>query len=144
MSNLPAGLGASVETPQRMIIDHPKTKTPLINKQTGEPAYIDVYSSDSEIAQKHRRATGNKRLSRRNKNAPITMEELDDGGAALLAALTAGWSLATLDGDPIPDFACTPENAKALYAAPEMQWLTRQVDEHSGEVANFVKDSSTS
>lgn len=142
---LPKGLGVAVEKPQRMTILHPKTNLPLVNKATGEEAWIDLYSSDSEIARKYQRALTNERLSsKRLRNAMISAEEIEANGNGTLATLTHGWALCTLDGDPIDDFPCTFDNAKALYAAPEMAWLRAQVDEFAGDLGNFVEGSSQS
>jgi hypothetical protein len=148
---LPKGLGASVDAPQRMTLVHPKTGKVLREIVTddegkavpGREAYIDLYSSDSELVAKHQRAVTAKRLSRRNK-ANLTIEEIEESGIETLVVLTADWFLVTLEGEPIEDFPCTPENARAIYGAPSMAWIKRQVDEFAGEVGNFVKDSSKS
>lgn len=140
---LPKGLGVAVEKAQRMTILHPKTNLPLVHKATGEAAWIDLYSSDSEIARKHQRALTNERLSsKRLRNAMISAEEIEANGNGTLAVVTHAWSLCTLDGDAIDDFPCTFDNAKALYSAPEMAWLRAQVDEFVSDIANFAKGSS--
>lgn len=156
---LPAGLGADVEKPRRMTILHPKTNRPLMIKtvveapsvdggeprKVEEPAWIDVYSSDSEVARKHSREQINARLSsKRRRNTLMSAEEIDANGNELLAVLTADWKLGTLDGEPITNFPCNRESAFELYSAPEMAWLKAQVDEFASEIGNFVTDSSKS
>jgi hypothetical protein len=129
-----AGLGLAVEAPARMTILHPATGQPLRNAQTGEPAWIDLLSADSPAARAHQREAQNRRLKARARS--VTAEMLEADGTDLLAALTKGWQLVTLDGAPIVE-PCTPENARELYAAPELAFIRRQVDEFVADLGNF-------
>ena len=65
----------------------------------------------------------------------ITPEELEAESTELLAALTAGWHLVTLDGHPL-DVPFSIENARELYAAPALAWLREQVDEFAADRGN--------
>lgn len=139
MSNKFAGLGVAVDAPARMTIVHPVTGQPLRllgldGEPTGEAAWIDLISADSAAARQHQREAQNRRLRARARS--ITAETIEADGTDLLAVLTRGWALATLDGTPI-DVPCTPENARELYATPELAWLRRQVDEFVADLGNF-------
>lgn len=135
-----AGLEIEVERPQRMVLVHPTTRQPL-RDQDGQPAYIDVYSSDSSIARAHNRAVQQRRLNTRGRGR-LSTEQLEAEAIDLLAALTAGWRLVKLSGEPL-DVPFTPENARELYAAPSLAWIREQVDEFAVERANFPVTSST-
>jgi hypothetical protein len=139
-----AGLGLAVEKPGRMPIIHPVTRQPLVDKD-GAPAYIDLYSSDSEIARKHNQAVSRRRLSTagRGSRIRITPEELEADQIELLVALTVGWRLLTLDGAPL-DIPFSPAEARDLYGSQEAAWLREQIDEFAGDRANFSKASSNS
>lgn len=136
-----AGLALAVDTPARMTIHHPFTGLP-IRGADGEEAYIELHSSDSDIAKKAQRAITNARLAMRNRNA-IDAKRLESEGTELLADLTVGWRLMTLDGDPV-DVPFSRANAVELYADNEMAWLREQVDGFVADRENFSKASSTS
>lgn len=140
MSGKFAALELSVDNPSRMTIVHPTTRQPLRDAE-GKPAYIELYSADSEIRRKHDRAVARRRLAMRGRGK-ITPEELEAEAVELLAALTTGWHLLDLAGDVV-DVAFTPENARELYAATKMTWLREQVDEYVGDRGNFSGASST-
>ena len=143
-----AGLGIAAigaEEPYRMVILHPITNQPL--KINGAPegedeAYIDILSSDSETARKHHRSVGNARISRRTRSK-TKFEEYEQSDYELLAKLTKGWRLATLDGAPI-DLPATYKNALELYQLPDCAWLMEQVNTAAADRALFLKASSTS
>jgi len=135
-----SGLELEVEQPFRLILLHPITRQPLRNGD-GREAYIDHYSADSEIARKHQRAVQRRRLAMRGR-LKITPEELEAEATEVLAALTVGWHLVGLKGDPI-DTPFTTENARELYSDPRVAWLREQLDESAADRANFSKGSST-
>ena len=144
-------LELEVDKPSRMIVLHPATNLPMKTKDTvgedGQPiegrvAYVDVYSSDSQTAVKLRQEIKTARLRQRNPNA-MTGAKLESEGVELLAALTAGWFLVSLSGDPV-DLEFSRENARKLYANHKMAWLYEQVDAHAGARGNFSKASSPS
>lgn len=135
------GLGVPVEKPSRMFIAHPVTGEPLVDT-TGSPAYIDVYSADSNRARAYNRNTTQKRLDMRGRNA-MSAVALENDGYGLLAELTAGWHLVDIgNGSPI-DVPFTTQNARELYSEPEMTWLRDQVDVFAGARGNFLKPSAT-
>jgi hypothetical protein len=140
MNNKFSGLELEVEAPFRLVLLHPVTRQPLRDSE-GREAYIDHYSADSEIARKHQRAVQRRRLAMRGR-LKITPEELEAEATEVLAALTVGWHLVGLKGDPI-DTPFTPENARELYSDPRVAWLREQLDESAADRANFSKGSST-
>ncbi|MCP1832836.1 hypothetical protein [Bradyrhizobium sp. USDA 4545] len=136
-----AGLELEVEKPFRMVLVHPVTRQPL-RDETGAEAYIDHYSSDSDVARKHQRSVQRRRLAMRGR-AKITPEELEAESIELLAALTTGWNLVDLKGKKL-NVEFSQETARRLYANPGIGWLRDQLDESTADRANFAKGSSTS
>jgi hypothetical protein len=136
-----SGLSLEVETPYRLILVHPVTRQPICDT-AGNPAYIDHYSADSEIARKHQRSVQRRRLAMRGR-MKITPEELESEAVEILAALTVGWHLVDFKGEVI-DTPFTSENARELYSDPTVAWLREQIDESTADRANFSKGSSTS
>ena len=135
-----AGLEIAVEKPQRMILVHPMTRQPLRDEK-GD-AYIELFSGDSKVARDHNRAIQRRRLAQRGRGR-ITPEELEAEATELLAALTAGWHLVTLDGQPL-DVPFNTQTARELYAAPSLAWIREQVDEFAADRGNFATASSPS
>jgi hypothetical protein len=136
-----AGLELEVETPFRLILVHPVTRQPMRNGD-GEPAYIDHYSSDSEIARKHQRTIQRRRLAMRGR-MKITPEEIEAEAVDILAALTVGWHLVDLKGNVI-DLPFSQDNARELYSNPAVSWLREQIDESTADRSNFSQGSSSS
>lgn len=135
------GLEIEVDKPERMPVLHPGTRQPIVNRDDPqEHAYIDLYSGDSEVRRKHDRTIQKRRLSARNRR-PMTPEEIEGDVVDLLAAMTAGWRLFSLDG-ALLDVPCTADNARELYASTKMAWLREQVDEWTADRGNFLKASS--
>lgn len=132
-------LELQVDTPSRMVILSPRDSLPMKDKE-GKEAYVDVYSSDSEVARKFRTEIKTSRLRLRNPNA-LNGEKLESEDIELLAALTSGWYLVNFEGEPI-DLDCTRDNARKVYAKGSMAWLKDQVDQHAGNRANFSRASS--
>jgi hypothetical protein len=133
-------LELEVDKPSRMIVLDSGTNLPMRDK-AGKEAFVDVFSTDSDIARKFKREIKTSRLRARNPNS-LTGAKLEDEDIQLLAALTGPeWYLVTKSGDPI-DLPCTRENALKLYANHRMAWLTDQVDGHASARANFSKVSS--
>jgi len=136
------GLEIEADKPERMPILHPVTRQQIVNRDDPQDvAYIDLYSGDSEIRRRHDRAIQKRRLSMRNRRS-ITPEEIEGDVLDLFAALTAGWRLIGLDGSPL-DVPFNADNARELYASSKMTWLREQVDEWTGDRANFLRASST-
>jgi hypothetical protein len=136
-----AGLELEIEAPFRLILVHPVTRQPLRDTE-GNPAYIDHYSADSEIARKHQREVQRRRLQSRGR-MKITPEELEAEAIEILAALTVGWHLVGLKGQVITT-EFTRENARDLYGDPTIAWLREQIDESTADRANFSQGSSSS
>jgi hypothetical protein len=129
-----AGLGVATDRAARMTILHPVTGQPIRRTDNGEVAWIDILSADSKAARDHEREMQNRRL--RSRARRITAEELEAEGIELLVALTQGWSLATLDGDPM-EVPCTAENARELFSTPDLSFIRRQVNDFAADLGNF-------
>lgn len=140
MSDPFAGLTIPVDEPARLELLHPKTNT-VIRDADGNPAWIDVLCMDSQAYRDHERRVSAKLTSTRRRGQAYNADESEADGVDMLASLTRGWNLIGLDGKPI-DFAYSPENAKALYRNRGLNWIKRQVSNHIGDIANFVKASS--
>ena len=134
-----SGLELGVEQPYRLVLVHPVTRQPMRDTE-GNEAYIEHYSSDSEIARKHQRGVQRRRLAMRGR-AKITPEELEAEASEILAALTAGWYLVDLKGNKI-DMPFSHDNARDLYSNPAVGWLREQLDESTADRANFSQGSS--
>jgi hypothetical protein len=130
-----AALAVKADAPSRMTVLHPATGEPLTDAD-GNPAWIDVHSTDSPVAQRHQRAAQNRRLQSRARK--ITAEELEAEGVDLLAVLTADWRLLALDGTPL-DIPCNRANAAELYAEPAAAWIREQVNVFAADRGNFLR-----
>lgn len=136
-----ASLALPVEKASRMTILHPVTRQPLKNGD-GREAYIEMLSIDSEVAQKHRTASQQRRLNM-GIRAKLNAEELEQESIDLLAWLTVGWHLVGFDGEVI-DVPFSKENARKLYGQHALAWLREQVDQYVADRGNFSGASSTS
>lgn len=137
-----SGLGVPVDKPARMFITHPVTGEPLVDTG-GKPAYIDIYSADSQRARVYKRNATQKRLDMRSRDA-VSAVALENESYGLLAELTAGWYLVDINTRTPIDVPFTTQNARELYREPEMTWLHDQVDVFAGKRGNFLKPSATS
>jgi hypothetical protein len=141
MTDIDAALSAlslDVEKPQRMPLLHYQTRQPL-RGPNGEEAYVDLYSSDSDIARRHNRETQRRRLNMRGRGK-LTPEELEAEATDLLVALTAGWSLVALDGSML-GLPFSAQNARVVY--DKVTWIREQVDEFAADRGNFTRASSS-
>jgi hypothetical protein len=129
-----SGLAVPTDHPARMTILHPVTGQPIRRTDSGEVAWIDVLSADSKVARDHERAAQNRRIQSRARR--ITADDIEAEGVELLVSLTRGWSLATLEGDPL-DVPCTPDNAREFYCSPELAFIRRQVNDFAADLGNF-------
>lgn len=134
-----SGLELAVEKPIRLVLLNPVTRQPIRDKE-GKESYIEHFSGDSEIARKHQRTVQRRRLAMRGR-AKITPEELEAEGNDLLAALSTGWYLVSLDGNPI-DVPFNVENARELYASPATAYIREQLDESASDRGNLSTASS--
>lgn len=128
-----------VDTPSRMTILHPITNMPMVDVD-GKEAWIDLYSTDSEVARKFGREMKTARLRERNPNS-MTGEKLENNEVDLYAALTAGWYLLDLANAPV-DMPFSRSEAVGLYGNHKMAWLLEQVASFASARANFSKASS--
>lgn len=136
-----AGLELPVDAPIRLVLVHPATRQPL-RDEAGKEAFIEHHSGDSEVARKHQRAVQRRRLAMRGR-MKITPEELEAEGIELLAGLTTGWHLVSLDGKAI-DVPFTIDAARELYGNAAVAWIREQVDESASDRGNLSPASSTS
>ncbi len=130
-----AGASLAVDTPFRVELLHPVTNTPLRDKDQNT-AYVEVLSHDSQKARQHQRDVANRRL--RRGAGKITAEEIEAENVDLMVALTAGWYLLDLEGNPL-NVEFNEANARELYSTREVRWIRDQVDEAAAERKNFSK-----
>jgi hypothetical protein len=134
------GLGIPVDKPARMTLIHPTTNQPLRDSE-GKEAYLDLYSTDSEVARRHFRAANRNRTTPQGRPVRTSPEADEAAAVETLVALTAGWYLVAPDGKPF-DFPFNAQNAREVYAAAEMSWVRLQVNEFVTDLANFAQASS--
>lgn len=135
-----SGMGVPVAKPARMTIMHPTTNEPLVDKDR-KPAWIDVYSADSDRAKAFRRNATQRRIDGKGRVGVTALAlEKDDNG--LLAELTAGWHLVDITTGEVIDVPFSTQTARELYAEPEMTWLRDQVDTFAVARGNFLKPSA--
>lgn len=123
-----------VDKPQQMIVLG-FDRQPLRDAD-GSTNYIDVYSSDSEIARKHQRIITNRRLAMRGRGK-LTAGEIESESIELLVVLTAGWGSIAKDGTKTPDPDFSEQAARELYSNPRNAELRGQVDEFAADRGNF-------
>jgi hypothetical protein len=135
-----ASLEVPVDSPRQMILIHPVTRQPLTDEK-GKVAYIELYSTDSEICRRYFRERDRRRTLPNGNIRPTTPEQSEAESVQVLVALTTGWYLVGMDGTHI-DVPFNAQNATDLYAATSMAWIRVQVNEFVTEIANFAKASS--
>ena len=132
--------GLAVDSkPRRMELRHPNTGE-VIRDAEGNPAFIDLYSSDDPVADHVRRDLYDDVMSpsKGRKNKPrLSMEEAFESQANLMAALTASWYLVDpRTKEPIA-IECNYENCKKVYGDRRVLWIREQADEFANDRANF-------
>jgi hypothetical protein len=140
------GLELPVDKTAKMTIYHPIKRKPLIeagaDPETAEPAWIELYSLDSQVARNHEHDAQQRLIDVRRQlqsRGSFTPEELEENAVELLAALTKDWRLLSLDvKPPAYDFPCTLENRKEFYRQPGVRWLREQIDAFLTNRANFA------
>jgi hypothetical protein len=99
---------------------------------------ITVLGKDSDEFQKISRAQSKKRMAKITKGGfrsqAVPLEEIEQDGLELLAAVTKKWVNVVVDGNDLP---FTKENAVALYE--RFPWIREQLDVAIGDRANFIK-----
>lgn len=136
-------LGVEVETPVRMPLLHPETSLPLVDAESGEPAYFDVLNPNSPTVQAEEKARA------RARGKPPTNETQDQKDAReekaffeRLSTMIRGWNLVTLDGKKL-DVPYSPENALAVLQAPALYPYRNQLMQFASETANFLRNKPT-
>jgi hypothetical protein len=124
------------EAPARMTILNPVTGDPVVRKDTGEEAWIELHPNESEVGARIEREITTKALRRRVQ--ALRGRDLEENTIAKLAGLTINWNLALLDGSHI-DLACTPDNAEQVYK--DVRWLRNQVAAFVNDLGNFQPTS---
>lgn len=132
-----AALSLDTEKPKRMPLLHFQTRLPLRDPD-GNEGWIDVYSSDSEIARRHQREIQRRRFNLTRGRGNITPEEVEAEGTDLLVALTADWHLLGKNGEPL-GIPFSPQNARTIY--DKVTWVREQVDQFAADRGNFTPDS---
>jgi len=134
------GLGLAPERTGKCALLHPISRKPLVNRQTGDAAWIELYSWHSPAAQEHRHQSADRvrRLGR-----DMTAAESEEDMGAMLARLTVAWDLVTLDGTPLA-VDCTYEMARAAYNSLELRWVRAQVIDFLNNEGNFQAPGPTS
>ena len=134
-----SGLATNIDSTAKMPLLHPSSGAVLTDKD-GTQGFIELRSADSRVAQKALREFQRQMTNRRGR-ATLTPEQSHERTTALLAALTVGWHLVSLDGEHINvDF--TQANAHELYADDELVWLREAVDAFAYDRSNFGQASS--
>jgi hypothetical protein len=129
-------MALAVDQPARLYLLHPKTGRRITDADGNDPAWIDVYSSDSLAMQDIQRRLLDKR--RAAKGALPTPEETDAEAAEICAALTAGWNLRGLDGAKL-DLPFSRDDAEEFYALRACRWVRDQVDAFAAARGNFAR-----
>lgn len=136
-----AALAADVATPCRVELLDPITDEAIKDKK-GNPAYIDILSTDSAAAREfdagERRRVTEKAIKGRSADLPDQLET----NVAKAAKLTKAWHLVDPVSRDVIDVPCNAENALELYSEPGMGWLFSQVWVGAANPANFMKRSA--
>lgn len=101
-----------------------------LSGEDGKPITITLLGSDSGEYRKKLRSTANQRIATRKKQ---TVEQLEQEGVGLLAAVTTGWHNIIVNGETLQ---FSKEKAAELYT--QYPWIREQVDEFVNERANFL------
>lgn len=136
-----AALAADVATPYRVELLDPLTDEP-IKDASGNPAYIDVFSTDSVQGRAfdatERKKVTEKAIKGRSADLPDQLE----ANFAKAAKLTKAWHLVDPATGTVLDVPCNADNALELYSEPGMSWLFSQVWVGATNPANFMKRSA--
>lgn len=129
-----AGLGIAADKPFRVELISPVTGQVIRDKE-GNPAYVDVLSSDSQKAREFDRRLLDRRIQ--NKVAKPDARQVEADSNERLVTLTVDWNLLTLDGEPL-GVKFSAQNGRELYAEPAVSWVREQVVEAIDNRANFT------
>lgn len=140
-----ASLVANVADTFRVEIIDELTDEVLTDKD-GNPAYIDVLSTDSEAGREFDRELRAKqrRSAMKSRNGiPEDSDPLEENQRKL-AKLTKGWHLVDPVTREVLDVPCTPANALELYSEKGAHWLYVQAWVGASKAANFMKRTTSS
>lgn len=137
-------LNSAAEDGAAMTVVHPTTGEDLTYvSSNGETRPIRIFLKGNDSAAFRNRMDFHMRKNGRNDRKQMSLAEMQDQSADLLASVTTGWEGVTWNIDGVKaDLECTRENAKMLYK--ERPWLRKQVDEFVAEPENFFKINSNS
>lgn len=135
-----AGLAAPVDKPSRCFLSIPTIGRPALVSRDGEPAWIDVLSLDSRAAAAQRRASAIARLEKRA--GRLTADDIEAEQVEMLVCLIAGWRLFSLAGDAM-DVPCDDAAKRELMTDQTFAWIRRQVEEHVGDLGNWLRATAT-
>lgn len=136
-----AALAANVATPYRIELVDPITDQPIKDKK-GNPAYIDILSTDSAAAREFDAGERKKVTEKAIKGRSADLPDQFETNIAKAAKLTKAWHLVDPMSGEVIDVPCTAENAVELYSEPGMGWLFSQVWVGATDPANFMKRSA--
>lgn len=140
-----ANLAQIADEPHEMELVHFDSKEPL-----GVFLMVRGFESATfkELARKENNAQRRRdfEAQRKGKNAVRLLEDDEEAGVRLTAALIVGWRT-VVDGKSEPviyragqKLECTPDNVASFI--DEYSWVISQVNEFAGEIGNFTKASS--
>lgn len=138
-----AALAANVADTFRVELIDPITDAVLTDAQ-GNPAYIDVLSTDSEAGRafdREARARAVRSARKSRSGMPDDVDQLEENQQKC-ARLTKGWHLVDPHTRAPIDVPCNPANAAELYSEPGMNWLFVQVFAGAANPGNFMKRGS--
>lgn len=139
-----AGLAADVDHGFRVYLIDPVTDAPIVEKGTGDKAFIEVLSVDSREGQlfdKEARRITSTRLMHGRKEAVANEDSLEQNKAKL-ARLTKAWLLVDpVTGEKI-DVPCNATNAGELYSENATHYIYQQAWMGAIEPGNFFKRSA--
>jgi hypothetical protein len=136
-------LAAEVDIPFKVFLIDPATDEEIVDK-SGEKAFIEVLSQNSELGQqidREQQRKTNARVASGRRDAMIN-EDNRAANQAKLSRLTKSWHLVDPESREPIDVECNQANALELYADRHMFHIFMQVFTASAEVANFIKRSS--
>lgn len=119
-----------------MQVRHPATGRTLMGDD-GKPVVIRLLGADSDVYQRTRNRTQDKRLKQslqRGRLTNLTSDMLAEDSLDLLVACTVGWSSNWVFHGETPE--CEPATIRRVYT--EMPWLREQVSEFIEDRANFL------
>lgn len=136
-----SALAADVASAMNMPIVSPLTDG-ILKDKSGKEAFVTLLSADSAEGRAVDRAQSNQTMRKiRSGRNLADDEDLTEGQIEKLVALTTGWHLVDLKGDPI-DVPFSVENARELWNDAGMSWLRRQAWVFVNTAGNFIKSPS--